>query len=41
MTSSLLTPNCSSVATLLQLGVSKEDVMVPEREGADQEGLMP
>ena len=26
---------------LLQLGVSKEDVMVPEREGADQEGLMP
>jgi len=24
--------------TLLQLGVSKEDVMVPEREGADQEG---
>ena len=28
-------------ATLLQLGVSKEDVMVPEREGADQEGLLP
>ena len=27
--------------TLLQLGVSKEDVMVPEREGADQEGLLP
>jgi len=27
--------------TLLQLGVSKEDVMVPEREGADQEGMMP
>ena len=28
-------------ATLLQLGVSKEDVMVPEREGADQEGMLP
>ena len=27
--------------TLLQLGVSKEDVMVPEREGADQEGMLP
>ena len=27
--------------TLLQLGVSKEEVMVPEREGADQEGLLP
>jgi len=27
--------------TLLQLGVSKEDVMVPEREGADQEGKLP
>ena len=26
--------------TLLQLGVSKEDVMVPEREGADQEGML-
>jgi len=25
----------------LQLGVSKEDVMVPEREGADQEGMLP
>ena len=30
-----------AATTLLQLGVSKEDVMVPEREGADQEGLMP
>ena len=30
-----------AASTLLQLGVSKEDVMVPEREGADQEGLMP
>ena len=28
-------------ATLLQLGVSKEDVMVPEGEGADQEGMLP
>jgi len=27
--------------TLLHLGVSKEDVMVPEREGADQEGMLP
>ena len=27
--------------TLLQLGVSKEDVMVPELEGADQEGMLP
>jgi len=27
--------------TLLQLGVSKEDVMVPERGGADQEGMLP
>lgn len=27
--------------TLLQFGVSKEDVMVPEREGADQEGMLP
>jgi preprotein translocase subunit SecF len=27
--------------TLLQLGVNKEDVMVPEREGADQEGMLP
>ena len=27
--------------TLLQLGVSQEDVMVPEREGADQEGMLP
>ena len=26
---------------LLQLGVNKEDVMVPEREGADQDGLIP
>ena len=30
-----------AATTLLQLGVSKEDVMVPEREGADQEGLIP
>ena len=30
-----------AATTLLQLGVSKEDVMVPEREGADQEGLSP
>jgi preprotein translocase subunit SecF len=30
-----------AATTLLQLGVSKEDVMVPEREGADQEGIMP
>jgi len=27
--------------TLLQLKVSKEDVMVPEREGAEQDGLLP
>ena len=26
--------------TLLQLGLSREDVMVPEREGADQEGRL-
>ena len=30
-----------AATTLLKLGVSKEDVMVPEREGADQEGLIP
>ena len=30
-----------AATTLLKLGVSKEDVMVPEREGADHEGLMP
>lgn len=30
-----------AATTLLQSGVSKEDVMVPEREGADQEGLIP
>ena len=30
-----------AATTLLPLGVSKEDVMVPEREGADQEGLIP
>ena len=30
-----------AATALLQLGVSKEDVMVPEREGADQEGLIP
>ena len=30
-----------AATTLLQLGVSKEDVMVPEREGADQEGFIP
>ena len=30
-----------AATTLLQLGVSKEDVMVPEREGADQESLIP
>ena len=30
-----------AATTLLQLGVSKEDVMVPEREGAGQEGLIP
>ena len=30
-----------AATTLLQLGGSKEDVMVPEREGADQEGLIP
>ena len=30
-----------AATTLLQLGVSKEDVMIPEREGADQEGLLP
>ena len=28
-----------AATTLLQLGVSKEDVMVPERGGADQEGF--
>ena len=30
-----------SATTLLQLDVSKDDVMVPEKEGADQEGLLP
>lgn len=30
-----------AATTLLQLGVSKEDVMIPEREGADQEGVLP
>jgi preprotein translocase subunit SecF len=30
-----------AATTLLKLGVSKEDVMIPEREGADQEGLLP
>lgn len=30
-----------AATTLLQLGVSKEDVMIPEREGADPEGLLP
>ena len=30
-----------AATTLLQLGVNKEDVMIPEKEGADQEGLMP
>ena len=30
-----------AAATLLQLKVSKEDVMVPEREGAEQDGLLP
>ena len=30
-----------AATTLLQLGVSKEDVMVPEPEGADQERLIP
>jgi preprotein translocase subunit SecF len=30
-----------SATTLLQLEVSKDDVMVPEKEGADQEGLLP
>ena len=30
-----------AATTLLQLGVSKEDVMIPEREGAEQEGLLP
>ena len=30
-----------AATTLLQLGVSKEDVMIPDREGADQEGLLP
>lgn len=30
-----------AATTLLQLGVNKEDVMIPEREGADQEGLLP
>lgn len=29
-----------AATTLLQLGVNKEDVMIPEKEGADQEGLM-
>ena len=30
-----------AATTLLQLGVSKEDVMIPERERADQEGVLP
>lgn len=30
-----------AATTLLQLGVSKDDVMIPEKEGADQEGLLP
>jgi len=30
-----------AATTLLQLKVSKEDVMVPEREGAEQDGLLP
>ena len=30
-----------AATTLLQLKVNKEDVMVPEKEGADQEGLLP
>ncbi|MED5314615.1 MAG: protein translocase subunit SecF [Pseudomonadota bacterium] len=30
-----------AATTLLQLGVNKEDVMIPEKEGADQEGLIP
>ena len=30
-----------AATTLLQLGVSKEDVMVPERAGADRAGLRP
>ncbi len=30
-----------AATTLLQLGVSKEDVMIPEKEGAEQEGLLP
>jgi len=30
-----------AATTLLQLGVSKEDVMIPEKEGAEQEGLFP
>ena len=30
-----------AATTLLQLGVNKEDVMIPEKEGADQEGLLP
>jgi len=30
-----------AATTLLQLGVNKEDVMIPKKEGADQEGLMP
>ena len=30
-----------AATTLLQLKVSKADVMIPEREGADQEGLLP
>ena len=30
-----------AATTMLQLGISKEDVMVPEREGAEQEELLP
>jgi preprotein translocase subunit SecF len=30
-----------AATTLLQLKVSKDDVMVPEKEGADQAGLLP
>ena len=30
-----------AATTLLQLGVNEEDVMIPEKEGADQEGLVP
>ena len=30
-----------AATTLLQLGVSKDDVMIPEKEGADQKGLLP